>query len=248
MLMMKDVASRAKRLFVSGGIGLALTALAACGNGGGAADDVELAGTPTPSPTATEQSVQPALNAADAMRLARAALLSPDSPLLDNYETTIDELSTNRAEFAPLYDCMQEETVDSRIASYSQRFEGPWPRISVSAHAYEVPAVEVLEQLRETWDSECTTFEENDTPEPYRSERIAPVAPPDGVDPEQWAADCAEATILEDDTGGIVFCSALVVVGEHIILDVELSGLLPEREQYAELLGAIATEVLAAQE
>lgn len=248
----EDVASRARRVLLAGGLGLAMAAgLAACGNGGGGADDRVPGDTPAPSPTATAtpQGAQPGLNAAEVRRLAKAALLSPDSPLLDGYEPTLEAASTIQAVFAPLQDCKQEEAVDGRRSTYSQVFEGPWPKIEISAHTYDGSSVEVLEQLREIWDSDCTTFEEIDTTsEPYRSERIETVAAPEGVDRAQWVADCAEVTILEDGTGGIVFCTAFVAVGEHVILDIELSGLLNEWEQYADLLGAIATEVLDAQE
>lgn len=106
----------------------------------------------------------------------------------------------------------------------------------------------MLAQLRETWDSECTTFEVTDDPDPYRSERIETVPAPDGVDPDHWAADCAELTLLEEDLRGIVNCSALVAVGEHVIVAIELQGLVDERDSHVDLLGAIASEVIEAQE
>lgn len=243
------IVGRMKRWLAAGGVALVVAAgIAGCGDGAAGADDQEPIDASSAPPTTAEPSAGPTLKPAEAMRLAEAAMLSPDSPLVDEYEQTQAPLAVNLPEFAPLYDCTGQEVVDGRLSTYRQTFEGPWPKIIVTAYAYDGSAVEVLEQLRDTWDSECGTFEDTDSSTPYRSERIETVSPPDGVESAHWAADCAEVTTLDDGSGGIVFCWALVVVGEHVILDLELSGLLTEWSQYAELLGAIASEVRDSQE
>jgi hypothetical protein len=240
--------SQAMRMLMAGGAGLVVAVgLAACGADGGGPEEADVVQTSEP-PVAPEESAEPALKPADAMKLARAAILPPDSPLLDDYEPSFEEpTSINEPKFAPLQDCTQEEIVDGRVAASWQVFKGPWPKIDIKAHAYGGPSVEVLGQLREIWDSECTVFEDTDSTTPYRSERVETIAAPEGVDPAHWAADCAQVTLLDDGADGIVFCSALVAVGEHLILDVRLSGLIVDVEQYEDLLGAIAAEVVAAQ-
>lgn len=245
---------QAKRWWAAGGVALVVAVgLVGCAERGADAGDQEPTDAPaapatTASPTAAEPSGGPTLKPAEAMRLAQAALLSPDSPLVEDYEQTSEPFSVNLPEFTALFECTGEEVADGRLTSYRQVFEGPWPEIEITAHTYERSSAEVLEQLRETWDSECVTFERTDGSTPYRSERIETVAAPDGVESDHWAADCAEITTLDDGSGGIVFCSALLALGEHVILDVQLSGLLTEWNRYADLLQGIASEVLDSQE
>lgn len=243
------ILGRVKRWLAAGGVALVVAAgISGCGDDAPSTDDQEPVDTSSAPPTTAEPSAGPTLKPAEAMRLAEAAMLSPDSPLVDEYEQTYAPFSVNLPEFAPLYDCIGQEAVDGRLTSYRQTFEGPWPKIAITAHTYDGSATDVLEQLRDTWDSECVTFEDTDSSTPYRAERIETVSPPDGLESGHWAADCAEVTTLDDGSGGIVFCSALVVVGEHVVLDLQLSGLVTEWSRYAKLLGAIASEIRDSQE
>ncbi|MFC4335701.1 hypothetical protein [Salininema proteolyticum] len=218
--------------------------VAGCGQGGDTSDG---ASDETPSAEASSEAPKP-VTAIGGGELVKAAMPAEDSPLLEGYEAQIGPESLDPSEKQPLEACADVAANDDAVAAYIAYYEGPRPDTDLYAHAYNADAVAVLAELKSTWDDECDPYELDDDGDPVTVERLFEAPAPEGVPEERWAADCAQLTFTSDGNDALAWCTAMVAVGDHVILRIRTSGPYTEAEGYAERMGAIAKEVLAAQE
>jgi hypothetical protein len=212
--------------------------------GGEAESNPSTANSDSPS---TEESTSPDLTAAQLLALAWEAQLPPGSELVEGH--TADPGSSQLDIYSapqPLGDCAPELSRPLSIG-YFQAYREKRPAVILTSYGTPQPAIEIMAELREAWDTSCDSYEteRDDGEEPGSHDRIAEIPAPEGYAEEAWAADCAVLRMLEDGSDGVIACTGLFAPDEHTLVEVTLIGHYSDRERYEELLVSIALEILA---